>query len=85
MSFGTSSTSAIHNNLPLFEANATASPLIELDERPLVGRFDGKHLKSIHQHIFQDVYRWAGEFPDRQYLEGRSSLRSRCIHCTCVG
>ena len=48
--------------LAAFEANATAARLIELDERPLVGRFDVAHLKSIHQHIFQDVYRWAGEF-----------------------
>jgi len=41
-----------------FEANATASRLIELDERPLPGRFDVTHLKSVHQHIFQDVYHW---------------------------
>ncbi len=45
-----------------FEANATAARLIELDERPLPGRFDVTHLKYVHQHIFQDVYRWAGEF-----------------------
>jgi cell filamentation protein len=48
--------------LDAFEANATAARLIELDERPLFGRFDVAHLKSIHQYIFQDVYRWAGEF-----------------------
>lgn len=47
--------------LAAFEANATAARLIELDERPLVGRFDITHLKSIHQYIFQDVYRWSGE------------------------
>ncbi|PWT97250.1 MAG: cell filamentation protein Fic [Terriglobia bacterium] len=47
--------------LAAFEANATAARLIELDERPLVGQFDVTHLKSIHQHIFQDVYQWAGE------------------------
>jgi len=48
--------------LAAFEANATAARLIELDERCLVGRFDVAHLKSIHRYIFQDVYRWAGEF-----------------------
>ena len=47
--------------LAAFEANATAARLIELDERPLVGQFDVTHLKSIHRHIFQDVYQWAGE------------------------
>ncbi len=54
----------IHDSqqLAAFEANATASRLIELDEQPLVGRFDVAHLRSIHRHIFQDVYRWAGEF-----------------------
>lgn len=48
--------------LDAFEANATAARLIELDASPLVGRFDVAHLKAIHRHIFQDVYRWAGEF-----------------------
>ena len=48
--------------LAAFEANATAVRLIELDERPLVGCFDVAHLRSIHRYIFQDVYRWAGEF-----------------------
>lgn len=51
-----------HQQLAAFEANATAARLIELDAAPLVGRFDVAHLKSIHGYIFQDVYRWAGEF-----------------------
>ncbi|WP_239057133.1 Fic family protein [Desulfovibrio sp. JC010] len=25
------------------------------------GQFDYKHLKAIHQHLFQDVYDWAGQ------------------------
>jgi cell filamentation protein len=36
--------------------------LVELDAAPLEGGFDVPHLKAIHQHIFQDVYAWAGEF-----------------------
>ena len=48
--------------LAALEANATAARLIELDAAPLAGGFDVKHLKAIHQHIFQDVYLWAGEF-----------------------
>ena len=48
--------------LAAFEANATAARIIELDAAPLVGRFDGTHLKAIHRHIFQDIYHWAGEF-----------------------
>ncbi|MBZ5726506.1 MAG: Fic family protein [Acidobacteriia bacterium] len=48
--------------LAAFEANATVARLIELDAAPLAGRFDVAHMKAIHQYIFQDVYRWAGEF-----------------------
>jgi cell filamentation protein len=63
-------TDVLRNNLEIrdsrhlaaFEANATAARLIELDASPLAGRFDVAHLKAIHRHIFQDVYRWAGEF-----------------------
>jgi cell filamentation protein len=51
-----------HQQLEAFEASATVARLVELDERPLVGRFDVAHLKSIHHYIFQDVYPWAGEF-----------------------
>ncbi|HEV2446691.1 MAG TPA: Fic family protein [Candidatus Sulfopaludibacter sp.] len=48
--------------LAAFEANTTAVRLIELDERPLAGQFDSAHLRAIQRYVFQDVYRWAGEF-----------------------
>jgi cell filamentation protein len=35
--------------------------LLELQFRPIAGRFDSAHLQAIHRHIFQDVYEWAGE------------------------
>ena len=40
------------------------------------GDFDKKHLKAIHQHIFQDVYEWAGHMRnERPFVDGaRSSL-----------
>ena len=28
----------------------------------ITGDFDTKHIKSIHKHLFQDMYDWAGEF-----------------------
>lgn len=28
---------------------------------PIQGKFDLKHLQSIHYYIFQDVYEWAGK------------------------
>ena len=48
--------------LAAFEANASASRLIELGCTITDGRFDVAHLKSIHKFIFQDVFSWAGEF-----------------------
>ena len=45
-----------------FEAEATARRLRQLEQGPLSGEFDNRHLQAIHHHIFQDVYEWAGEF-----------------------
>jgi cell filamentation protein len=45
-----------------FEAEATARRLRQLEHKPLLGIFDSRHLKTIHHHIFQDVYEWAGDF-----------------------
>lgn len=45
-----------------FEAEATARRLRQLEGRPIAGSFDSLHLQSIHRHIFQDVFPWAGEF-----------------------
>ena len=33
----------------------------ELNEKPLKGNFDFKHLKDIHKYLFQDIYSWSGE------------------------
>lgn len=33
----------------------------ELTDNPIKANFDFEHLKSIHKHLFQDVYRWAGD------------------------
>ena len=43
------------------EAQATNFRIRQLEHKPLVGVFDTSHLQSIHHHIFQDVYPWAGE------------------------
>jgi cell filamentation protein len=45
-----------------FEADATARRLRQLENKPLSGRFDARHIQAIHHHIFQDVYEWAGDF-----------------------
>jgi cell filamentation protein len=53
----------ITNDEDLFNAERELVSLrtYELNEKPLKGNFDFKHLKDIHKYLFQDVYRWAGD------------------------
>ena len=48
--------------LSIAEAIATSLRIAELERKPIGGRFDARHLKAIHQYIFQDIFEWAGEF-----------------------
>ena len=43
------------------ERKLTMLRLIDLLDRPVVGKFDFKHLQTIHKYIFQDIYPWAGK------------------------
>jgi cell filamentation protein len=47
----------------LFEAEIkfTSARLYKLQENPIKGNYDFKHLKAIHKYIFQDLYSWAGK------------------------
>jgi cell filamentation protein len=47
--------------LRVMEEGAAAIRMLELFASPIAGRFDYDHMKSIHRHIFQDAYDWAGE------------------------
>lgn len=47
--------------LRAFEYEQAASRERELAEKPLPAKFDYAHLKSIHKHLFSDVYEWAGQ------------------------
>ena len=48
--------------LDQFEADVTSRRLRQLERKPKSGKFDIPHLQSIHHHIFQDIYQWAGKF-----------------------
>jgi cell filamentation protein len=50
-----------HEELARFEFQASFVRLTEVHVVGLPGRFDLDHLCAFHQHIFQDVYSWAGE------------------------
>ena len=41
------------------------------------GKFDLAHLQSIHRHLFQDVYDWAGELRQVEISKGGSQFQPR--------
>ena len=43
------------------ERDYSAVRQAELDQKGVTGDFSIKHLCSIHEHLFQDVYSWAGK------------------------
>jgi cell filamentation protein len=62
-------TDVLHNRLGLADAGAleraeadfTNARALELVDSPIGGAFDYTHLRTVHRHLFQDVYEWAGE------------------------
>lgn len=48
--------------LHVAEGRLTSIRIRELQEQPIQGAFDAKHLQAIHEYIFQDVYDHAGRF-----------------------
>lgn len=90
-------TRVLRNKLDIRDADA-----LDRAERRLVldrvaegapsGKFDLKHLRAIHRHLFQDVYEWAGrlrsveiskdkhQFQFRQYIEtGMADVHRRLV------
>lgn len=43
------------------EVEYAGTRLVELQNNPIKGNFDFKHLCKIHKYIFQDLYSWAGK------------------------
>ena len=59
------------NVLAEFEAVATAQ---RADEPLPGGRLSVRHYKSVHHHLFQDVYPWAGKFRTVRLSKGSSTF-----------
>lgn len=67
-----SGTVALRNKLGINDPSAlhratadfTAFRLAELQTAPIRGAFNSVHLQGIHNHVFQDLYEWAGELRD---------------------
>lgn len=51
----------------------------ELQEQPLQGRFDLKHLRAIHQRLFADVYDWAGQLRTVEIRKGNTELARQMV------
>ncbi len=54
------------------EASFVAWRSYELSQKPIKGRFDLAHLQAIHQHLFGDVYDWAGKIRTIDLSKGHS-------------
>ncbi len=65
----------------LFEAEKelTSIRLRELQDSPIKGKFDFKHLKDIHKYIFQDLYSWAGQVRTVEIGKGNLFCTVACI------
>lgn len=50
-----------HDKLNLAERDITFSKFLDV-KRTFSTKFDISYIKSIHKHIFEDIFDWAGEF-----------------------
>ena len=66
----------------LFDAEKKLSfvRLQELQNNPVKGKFDFKHLLDIHKYIFQDIYVWAGKTRTVEISKGNSFCTVACIN-----
>lgn len=60
------------NRLLDAEIKLVSVRLYQLQEKPIRGKFDFEHLCSIHKHIFQDIYSWAGKIRTVDIAKGSS-------------
>lgn len=52
----------------------TTSKVMELNQNPIRGNFDLKHLQKIHKFIFNDVYEWAGKIRTEEITKGNTNF-----------
>lgn len=74
--------SVLRNKLGIRDAGALDAVERELSVERIsqgapTGDFDLAHLKSIHRHLFQDVYDWAGEIRSVEISKGGHQFQFR--------
>lgn len=62
------------DKLRRMEYAASYRRVYELQQKPLQGDFDLKHLQAVHRYVFQDVYAWAGELRQVEMSKGGSQF-----------
>jgi cell filamentation protein len=71
---------SVLKNIPGFDNQAAldafeaASTMQRADEALPSGRLTPAHYRSIHRHLFQDVYEWAGRFRTVRLSKGKSAF-----------
>ena len=61
------------------ERKLTMLRIADLLRRPIIGKFDTKHLCKIHEYIFQDLYTWAGQIRTVEIAKGTYFCKTEYI------
>jgi cell filamentation protein len=71
----------IQNQAGLDTAESSLSFLrtSELREKPISGQFDLLHLQAIHQHLFGDLYDWAGQLRLIEIQKGATAFARQMV------
>lgn len=62
------------------ERRITALKITELESNPIKGDYDLSHLQAIHKFIFSDIYDWAGQIRQGDFLIKGDSLFCRAMY-----
>ena len=62
------------------ERQITALKITQLESSPMKGNFDLKHIRSIHKFIFCDIYDWAGNIRQGDFLIKGDSIFCRAMY-----
>ena len=53
--------------------------IAELEKHPIVKEMSPDYLKSIHRHLYGDVFQWAGEYRNADYPDDPTACRAEYI------
>lgn len=62
------------DRLEKMERRLASMRLSDLQENPILGDFDTKHLLKIHKYVFQDIYEFGGKFRVEEVSKGNTNF-----------